>query len=76
MPLQVPKLETIEEYVESAPAARIYYRVDGHKLTVVAGMLSCKSELKPDELTKWVDWLKEQGAIEVSGYKDVRELFS
>ncbi|HKT21238.1 MAG TPA: hypothetical protein VJR06_01250 [Nitrososphaerales archaeon] len=77
MPLEVALFNTVKEYVESAPAARIYYRTDGRTLTVVAGMLSWKGKVVGEkEYEAMVGFLKDHDAIEVLSFRDVRELFS
>lgn len=67
----------LQEYVNSAPSARIYYMVNGKKMVVVAGMLSWRGTVKDtDQFQTYKDFLEAHNAIEVNGFKDIRELFA
>lgn len=76
MPLQVSDLNTLEEYADSSPSARVYYRKENDKLTIVAGMLSWVGTLLPEAMEEWTKWLTEKKAIEVKTFREIRELFA
>ena len=77
MPLEIADFSILEEYINSAPSARIYYRVEGKKMVVVAGMLSWRGTIKDaDTFQTYKDFLEAHNAIEVNGWSDIRELFA
>jgi hypothetical protein len=76
LPLQVSELAVLDEYVESSPSARIYFRHDNDRLTIVAGMLSWVGTLQRTEMEEWLRWLEDHKAIEVKSFREIRDLFS
>jgi extradiol dioxygenase family protein len=51
--------------------------MEGKKMVVVAGMLSWRGTVKDvDTFQIYKDFLEAHNAIEVNGFRDIRELFA
>jgi hypothetical protein len=69
----------MKEYIDNAPSCRIFYRLDGSKIRIMAGQLTWTGKVESkDEVVEWLEQMEKDSkgrVIEVKGWKNVNEVF-